>query len=118
MTYLVRLPWPPSGLWPNRRRGHWAKHASAAKAARIEAGWLARENAVPPGEWSEGRVPVRVTFYPPRRNKWDVDNAIAACKPYFDAVASRAGLDDSRWDLEPVVGPVVKGGAVVVEIAP
>lgn len=111
----VTLPWPTGPLWPNSRP-HWSVRAKHVRRAR-EAAWaLCLEAGAPKGE-----AELRVSFHPPRKpGLANIDNAIAACKGLVDGIADALGVDDSRLRI---VWPVafsepIKGGAVVVEIAP
>jgi crossover junction endodeoxyribonuclease RusA len=62
-------------------------------------------------------IPVKLTFCPPTRRKYDVDNALAACKSMLDGVADGIAADDSKFQLTLERGEVVKDGKVVVEIS-
>jgi crossover junction endodeoxyribonuclease RusA len=123
----VELPWPPAALWPNRR-SHWGKKSRTAQKVRADAHTLTFQ-----AWWADGRtrergnvrmliehgeqIPVRLTFCPPTRRSYDVDNALAACKSMLDGVADGIAVDDSRFQLTLERGEVVKGGKVVVEIS-
>jgi crossover junction endodeoxyribonuclease RusA len=117
----VELPFPTSGLMPNRAKGtHWAQtHQARGKAfndAHVLTFDAMRRHT---GKWhpTNGQVPVTLTFHAPDRRKRDLDNLLAACKPMLDGVAAALLMDDREF--EPVTlkrGDVKKGGAVVLEV--
>lgn len=110
----LELNWPPSVLWPNGR-AHWAVKNRAKRVARDTAYWVTRAApvvAVP----DRGAIPVRLTFCPPTKRRYDLDNALAACKAALDGVAEALVVDDVRFAPVLVRGDVCKGGKVVVEI--
>jgi crossover junction endodeoxyribonuclease RusA len=111
---IVTLPWPTGPLWPNRRP-HWSVRAKHVAKARRDAWALCLEAGAPKGE-----AELRVAFHPPDRGRRDVQNAVAAMKAQIDGIADALGVDDSRLRIEwPIAfAEPVKGGAVVVEIAP
>jgi crossover junction endodeoxyribonuclease RusA len=110
----VILPWPNRKLSPNARI-HWAASAKQKTYERYTAKMLtfaAGGGALPGGD-----LQLEITFCPPRRGRWDRDNALASLKAALDGVADALGIDDSRFD--PVIlrrGAYVKGGTVVVKI--
>lgn len=106
---MITLPWPPKELSPNSRV-HWAKHARAFKAYRLEC-WavFARERAK-----LRGRSSFVFTFHPPSRRRTDADNAFAACKASIDALAQITGIDDSEFQFTIAKGEPRKGGAVII----
>lgn len=106
---VVELPWPSRTLHPNARP-HWAKKASATKAARF----AAREMAKPIGRIEASAIKVTCIFSPPppKRNR-DLDGLLSSCKAYFDGIADAIGIDDSRFRHQaPAWGEPVKGGNV------
>ena len=114
----LTLPWPHKGLSPNARV-HWRRKAELTAKAKREAWGVALAAGVKHRE-TDAEVPMRVTFCPPDRRRRDRDNAIAACKAMMDGLAMALGVDDSRFAVTYAAGwgEPVKGGAVVVEIAP
>lgn len=112
-TIAIVLPWPHKSLSPNARVHHMAK-AREVKKHRQWARWATPARL----QVEADRLAVTVTFNPPSNRRRDSDNLIASCKAYLDGIADSLGIDDSRFDLRaPVVGPVVKNGRVVVEVA-
>lgn len=114
----ITLPWPPRCLHPNDR-SHWRIVRAAAKTARGDAFLLTRA-AMGRGRplFTEGRANLRLTFCPPNKRKHDLDGCLSANKAALDGIADALGLDDSKFALMLERGPVVKGGAVHVEIQP
>jgi crossover junction endodeoxyribonuclease RusA len=123
----IELPWPPTALWPNRR-AHWGKKSRTAQKARADAHTLTFQAWWGAADRERGhvqmliehgeRIPVNLTFCPPTRHKYDVDNALAACKSMLDGVADGIAVDDSKFQLLTLErSEVVKGGKVIVEIA-
>jgi crossover junction endodeoxyribonuclease RusA len=91
---------------------HWAQKASAAKKARVDAAWLAREA----GLKSMDAVAIKATiiFSPKTARAYDLDNALASLKPAIDGIAAVVGVDDSKWDFELCRGIPGKGGVKIV----
>lgn len=111
----VTLPWPPRILSPNGRGHYMAKHRATTKA-RGEAKMLAKAARLRAP--AEGPIHLRITFHPPGNHGYDRDNLLASIKASLDGIADAMGVDDNRFRHgEPIVGPVVKGGSVVVEVA-
>lgn len=114
MTTVV-VGWPDKILSPNARP-HWARKASAVKAARTEAFYATRAAVTIKPTWD--RVALSVTFCPPNARRRDLDNCIASCKGIFDGISDALGIDDSRFEPSFRMSSPVKGGAVRVEITP
>ena len=117
MTQILVLPWPPSELNPNRKRGHWAKSHSIAKAYKDDCRWSCKEQGIK--AISAERVHVTYYFYPPDRRPRDLDNIIASLKSAQDAVAAHIGVDDAKWQVTyKPLGQPAKCGSVVLQIKP
>lgn len=112
----LTLPWPPKELTPNaKRRTHWRRYQPITKAYREQCGWLARAA----GAQSDGALRiVAVTFCPPDRRRRDDDGMISAFKAGRDGIADALGCDDHKFRPTYAFAEPVKGGAVIVEIAP
>lgn len=94
MRLTFSLPFPPSGLNPNRsRRDHWAKTAKARKAYRDACGWECKAWGV--NRFKADEVHLHIEFHPPDNRRRDRDNLIAAFKAGQDAIAEILGVDDS-----------------------
>ncbi len=112
MTMRIDLPWPHRDLSPNARK-HWGAKSRATKTARAFAGYAAWEAGV--RKLDADRLNVTLLFSPPSA-RVDTDNAIAACKAYFDGVADVVGVDDSKWTLTIRRLTPCKPGSVRIEI--
>ena len=47
----------------------------------------------------EGALHLTITFYPPTRRAFDLDNALARIKAGLDGLADVLGVDDKHWSL-------------------
>lgn len=112
----VELPWPDKRLSPNSRT-HWRPKAEATAAARKEAFVLTRNQQGAYVHLEDGQLAVSFTFRPPTKARRDLDNLISATKAHRDGIADALSVDDSKFRLTAQMGPVVKGGKVIVEIA-
>lgn len=92
-----RVIWPPRALSPNARV-HWSKRSSMAKKYRMHARAATKIHvkAVP-----EGRLELRLAFYPPDLRRRDDDNLIAAFKAARDGIADALGIDDRMFVTVP-----------------
>ncbi|CAN7188050.1 endonuclease [Acidovorax sp. LjRoot117] len=109
---IIQLPWPPKELSPNARL-HWAKLAKAKKAYRETCAWHARAQgaaALPPC-----KPHLSLTFYPPTKRAYDLDNALARMKAGLDGLADVLKVDDQHWSLSISRGGQT-GGYVMVEV--
>lgn len=94
----INLPWPPKELSPNARN-HWAVIARAKRIYRTEC-WAATK------EVSNGialignyKIPLEVTFYPPSKRHYDLDNCLASIKAGLDGIADALQVNDHRFAL-------------------
>ena len=69
----------------------------------------------PPSTLPE-KIPLLITFCPPTKARRDIDNMLASIKAALDGVAEAWGVDDSRFRPSLDIGPVVKHGAIKIEI--
>lgn len=110
----VVLPWPSKDLSPNARV-HWGKKASAVKKARkaaAEYAWVAMGCRRP--MWAKAAL--EVTFNPPTKARFDLDNAVARSKALFDGLSDALGIDDSMFEPTYSMGEVVNGGEVRITV--
>lgn len=108
------LPWPPSGLSPNARLHHMAKH-KLRSAYRTDCAWQAKAQGARAIKADALRL--RITFVPPDRRPRDLDNMLASIKSGLDGLADVLGVDDSKWSLE-ILRSAQVGGMVRVEVLP
>ncbi len=101
----LTLPWPPRGLSPNARV-HWAVAAKLKAKYRDACVWTAVQQGA--RKCKCDRLHLALTFCPPSKRKYDLDNALASIKSGLDGLADVLGVDDSRWSLS-----ISKGEAVV-----
>lgn len=109
----LTLPWPPKELSPNARQ-HWASLARAKKAYRAACGWTAKEQGAKAIKAS--KLHLSLTFYPPTRRAYDLDNALARMKSGLDGLADVLGVDDKHWSLSIARADEI-GGYVKVEVS-
>lgn len=112
---IVRLPFPDSSLFPNRKNGnHWTKAHAAKVAARDGAFYLTKQ-AAKDFKPCDGAIPLSVMFCLPDGRHRDLDNMLAACKAQIDGIAQALGVDDKRF--RPILLDAMQGtkpGALVV----
>lgn len=105
----IVLPWPPKELSPNARI-HWAKLAKAKKQYRATCTAQALEQGL--CRMNAQNLHLALTFYPPSRRAYDLDNALARMKSGLDGLADVLGVDDQHWSLSiaraETVGGIVK----------
>jgi crossover junction endodeoxyribonuclease RusA len=102
-AFVVRTGWPSRLLSPNGpQRNFWARR-KARRLAKDE-GYIATVQAMPKGWALAPGDRLKVTIYaePPTNRRRDDDNAVASAKNFLDGIAQRLGIDDSRFDLQPV----------------
>lgn len=113
MPEPIVLPWPPKELSPNARL-HWTKLAKAKKAYR--AACAAQAMAQGLRRMQADKLHLSLTFYPPNRRAFDLDNALARMKSGLDGLADVLGVDDRHWSLSIARAETV-GGYVAVEVS-
>lgn len=103
---IIRLPFPPRALFPNRKAGKsWAtSHAAkvyaregAREAARTALATISesvREMVATPGK----NIPVSLVFVAPDKRRRDLDGCLSASKAALDGIAQAMGVDDSRFN--------------------
>jgi len=108
------LPWPPRELSPNSR-SHYMARARAIKKYRAACAAITRA-AVGCGRSELSRpVVVVLTFRPPRRGRFDLDNLVARMKAGLDGVADALGVDDAEFRLTvSIAAPCPPAGCVGV----
>jgi crossover junction endodeoxyribonuclease RusA len=114
----IVLPWPPKELSPNARV-HWATLAKLKRqyreACRVQT--LAQGSKEIQHIWlnKPNNLNLAITFFPPTRRAYDLDNALARCKAGLDGLADALGVDDKHWSISIAKSEKI-GGMVVVEI--
>lgn len=110
---ILIMPWPPTALSPNARQ-HYMALARAKKKYREVCAWQAKEQGARRIE--ADKLHLTLTFYPPTRRAFDLDNALARCKAMLDGLADVLGVDDKHWSLTIQKADAI-GGFVQVEVA-
>lgn len=100
------LPWPPTGLSPNARN-HWAKTAKLKKQYREACSWQAIQQGAK--QLNAESLHLTLTFYPPTRRQYDLDNALARMKSGLDGLADVLKVDDKHWSLTIKKGETIGG---------
>lgn len=113
---MIVLSWPPRELHPNARPHYHAK-ASAAKAYRETAYWLAKTKG---DTWlhNQDAAQARISFYPPDKRRRDLDGMLASVKAGMDGIADAFGIND--YQINPITimrCEPVKGGKIVVSLS-
>ena len=76
---------PESSLNPNKlRRLHWSERSHSTLEARQEVGWLAKSQWHDDTPMMKARISYK--FLIKDRRKHDVENLLAACKPFSDGL--------------------------------
>jgi len=115
LSLTITLPWPPAGLSPNARN-HWAKLAKLKRQYREACAWTAASQGAHP--MNADKLHLTLTFVPPTRRQYDLDNALARMKSGLDGLADALRVDDSKWSLTIRKAPAGEvGGFVRVEVA-
>ena len=109
----IMLPWPPKDLSPNARV-HWARLARAKKVYRAECATQAMAQGA--RRLAAGKLHLALTFYPPTRRAFDLDNSLARMKAGLDGLADVLGVDDKHWSLS-IERADQLGGYVRVEVS-
>lgn len=94
---IIKLPFPPSELMPNRKNGkHWGSTNDVKKGAR-ETAHKATKSLMEAWKEPEGNIPLSILFIAPDKRHRDLDNLLAASKAALDGVAEALGVDDKRF---------------------
>lgn len=110
MTFEISYPWPEYEVSANGR-GNRNFKAALTKKARQSAAKITHEHGLDPVCRA---IPKIITSHPPSE-RWDKDNARSITKPILDGIADAIGVNDREFDVEPLVGDTMKGGAIVVQ---
>lgn len=111
--FTLTLPWPPKELSPNARQ-HWSVLAKAKKRYREVCAWNAKDQGV--RSVAAEKLHISITFFPPSRRAYDLDNALARMKSGLDGLADVLEVDDKHWSLNIARADEI-GGFVRVEVS-
>ena len=115
----VIVPFPPVELSPNFR-GHYMKISPVKKVYRRLCWALALEAKlkVPAYAGKDGKIAVRLDFFPPNRASRDDDNVPASFKAGRDGIADAMKCDDARFVTTNVQHTEPRSCVVVTLIVP
>lgn len=111
----ISLPWPPKELSPNARN-HWAVIHRAKRIYRTECWAQTKEVSKSLALIGSYKIPLKITFYPPSKRHYDLDNCIASIKAGLDGIADALQVNDHRFALTDVQLSDEVKGMVKVEI--
>ena len=115
MSFTVRLPWPPHELSPNYH-GKLRHKLRTRKGYRDQVTYLAMEAKLR-SPCDEGKIALKLEFYPPDRRERDDDNLVSSFKHGRDGLAIALRIDDKRFRTVPTFhDEVVRGGAIIVTL--
>ena len=107
MNNVIRLPFPDSRLFPNRKNGkHWTS-TKTVKDMQHNQAYIITKQSVNGVVLRDGDIPLSLLFLTPDNRKRDADNMLAASKALLDGMAQALGIDDSRF--RPVLVDWVRG---------
>ena len=113
--FEIKLPWYSQDLSPNSRK-HWAV-VSRAKRQHKELARIYARNAnvkLPP---DTTRVLLDITYHPPSRRRYDLDNCLASSKAYIDGISQAIGIDDSLFRINMRMSEDTFDGSIKVVIS-
>jgi crossover junction endodeoxyribonuclease RusA len=110
---IIILPWPTANLSPNSRAHYMIRHKEK-KAYRQACAWQAKSQGLG-RDWSDEKISVHLTFFPPDKRQRDHDNMIASMKAGIDGLADVMGVNDHRFVISSEVVEDI-GGMVKVKI--
>lgn len=116
----VSFPWPSPQVFPNFKRAHhWRSYRTFEQSERGNGALITCE-AIPYTVrhlvQGEGKLRLRIDFYPPDRRKRDDDGCIGAFKHYRDGFADALGVDDARFRCQYEFHEPEKPGRVEVTV--
>ena len=113
---MLNLPWPPSALSPNNSLHYTAKMAHK-KRLRDQCKAICKDADCSWMVPQEGNIHIKLTFYPPNKRGFDLDNMLARSKALLDGVADAWNINDVRFRPITIdMGEPVKNGSVKIEI--
>ena len=105
------FPWPPKTLKPNVKV-HWAVKAKDILAYKDICYWTTKEYKIEEKLYSS----VKLTFYPPNRRHFDLDNMLATMKSGLDGMCLALKIDDHCFKKITVEMSPELGGFVKIEL--
>jgi crossover junction endodeoxyribonuclease RusA len=114
ISMQVTLPWFPKELRRNNNV-HWGTKAKYTRIYRTECWAQTRQALGLVNLKGDFKVTLRLTFYPPSRRQYDLDNCVASMKAGLDGVADALQVNDHRFHLEPFMSDEI-GGFIKIDI--
>ena len=108
---MLTFPWPPPPLKPNVKT-HWATKAKSVKEYKEICFYLTKEQNLPEREYSE----MHLTFIPPSKRHYDLDNLLASMKAGLDGMAMALNIDDRCFTKITIEKTKEVGGMVKIEL--
>ena len=115
MEFKVTLPWYSQELSPNSRK-HWAV-VSRAKRQHKELANIYTRNANVKFSDDKHKVFLNITYCPPSKRRYDLDNCLASSKAYIDGISQAIGIDDSRFAIQMQMSEDTFDGSIRVTIS-
>lgn len=105
-------------LWPNRKNGHSYHASDTAKHNARYYGYMAVFEALGVQQLpAYHAICITYVFHAATRRRYDLDNALAACKPTQDGIADALHIDDCEFSPVTIVrGELTDPAQVVVTI--
>ena len=114
--YEIKLPWYAKELSPNGGGKHWAV-VSRAKRQHKELANIYTRNANVKLPSDTTRVLLDITYCPPSRRRYDLDNCLASSKAYIDGIAECIKIDDSNFRINMRMSDEIFDGSIRVVIS-
>jgi crossover junction endodeoxyribonuclease RusA len=119
LPVIIELPFPDFSLSPNRKNGkHWSS-TQKAKVSRKDYAYYVTKQALAFVDYEFKPKRISLDFIAPTRRRFDLDNALSACKADIDGICMALGIDDSAFETVILRRGYSKGnGKTVVYIDP
>ena len=105
---------PHSDVGPNARKHHFARNNAMQGAKDEMVAELRSQGGVQDPLWN--RVEIQFVFHCKDKRRRDVDNLIACCKPWIDALTGEVIPDDSVDYVPKVSGEFVRDSESFTEV--
>lgn len=112
MVIKLEFIWYNPKLSPNKR-GHYMQTYKLRKKQRSDTHYQLLGTPIPS---KREKYILDIIFNPPGDYGYDADNSLSAIKGLLDELAKYWGVNDNQFIPRPVIGSVVKGGKIVIEL--
>lgn len=86
--------------------------------AKLRLDTFSLAKSLPMPNLHEGDISVVITFCPPTKRHFDLDNLLSRCKGLLDGLADAWGVNDVRFRPVTIdIGDVIKGGSVYIHVS-